>query len=218
MKRISLTFDNGPIPGVTERVLEILDKHAVLATFMVVGKNLEHPAGQALLAETAAAGHWIGNHTLTHSIALGDNPEPGYATHEISRTQELIGAHAHPEKFFRPFGNAGLLGPHLLSEEAVEHLQRNAYTCLLWNSIPRDWVEGEDWVARAVEHVQAQDWTVAVLHDMPGASVGRLDEFLVRMRDMDVRIEQTLPDPVLPIRRGKVAGLPDEYVAGRAGR
>lgn len=217
MKRITLTFDNGPIPGVTERVLEILDKHAVLATFMVVGKNLEQPAGQALLAQTAAAGHWIGNHTLTHSTALGDSTEPGYATHEISRTQELIGIHARPEKLFRPFGNAGLLGPHLFSEEAVEYLTHNAYTCLLWNSIPRDWEEGEDWVARAVEHVQAQDWTVAVLHDIPGASVGRLDEFLTRMRDMGVRIEQTLPDHVLPIRSGKIIDLPDGYVAGRGG-
>lgn len=216
MKRLTLTFDNGPTLGVTDRVLDILAKHDVRTTFMVLGKKIACDEGQALLADIASAGHWIGNHTYTHWIALGDKLEPGYATSEIQRTQDLIGAYAHPDRLFRPFGNSGRLGPHLLSEEAVALLARDGYSCLLWNSIPRDWVEGDDWVSNAAEQVRNHDWAVTVLHDVPGAAVERLDEFLSLMKDADVRLEQAIPDSVMPIRRGIVVSLPDGYVAERA--
>ena len=217
MKRLTLTFDNGPTPGVTDRVLDILAKHGVRTTFMVLGKKIACDEGQALLADIASAGHWIGNHTYTHSIALGDKLDPGYAVEEIERTQALIGAYAHADRFFRPFGNSGRLGPHLLSEEAVACLAQNAYTCLLWNSIPRDWIAGEDWVSNAIAQVREQDWTVTVLHDVAGAAVDRLDEFLTAMRDSGVSVEQAIPESVMPIRRGRIVALPDAYVAERSG-
>lgn len=212
MKTVTLTFDNGPTPGITERVLAILRKHGLKATFMVIGNNLTHATGQNLLAEIAADGHWIGNHSLTHSVAFGDKLEPGYADYEISRTQELIGSHARPEKYFRPFGNDGLLGPHLLSEEALNHLKDHAYTCVLWNSIPRDWNDPQGWVQRGLDQVKEQDWSVVVLHDIEGACVDRLDEFITQLKDMKVHFEQAMPESVMPIQRGRVVSLPGNYV------
>ena len=216
MKTVTLTFDNGPTPGVTERVLAILRKHGLKVTFMVIGKNLMHATGQALLTKIVADGHWVGNHSLTHSIAFGDKLDPGYAEHEISRTQQLIGPYARPEKYFRPFGNEGQLGPHLLSEEALAHLQDHAYTCVLWNSIPRDWNDPDGWVQRAIEQVEEQDWSVIVLHDIDGACVDRLDEFITRLKDMGVVFEQAMPKEVLPIQMGRLVSLPDEYVRRRS--
>ena len=64
--RITLTFDNGPTPGVTDDVLEVLAQHDVPATFFVVGDRLRQPTGRALAERAKSEGHRIGNHTLTH--------------------------------------------------------------------------------------------------------------------------------------------------------
>ena len=82
-RRVTLTFDNGPTPGVTERVLDILGEAGVLATFFVIGRKLDAPAAFTLMKQAHAAGHWIGNHTLSHTVALGDRLEPAYAVNEI---------------------------------------------------------------------------------------------------------------------------------------
>src|SRR5450432_1348564 len=118
MKYVTLSFDNGPTPGVTERILEILGQAQIRATFFVIGNKLENPSAGALMDAAHRAGHWIGNHTLTHSIALGDRPSADYAATEIGETQKRIGAFAHPDKLFRPYGKSGLIGPHLFSKAA----------------------------------------------------------------------------------------------------
>ena len=71
------------------------------------------------MREAQSAGHWIGNHTLTHSVALGDRPEANYAREEIEEAQDLIGSCSRADKLFRPYGRDGLIGPHLLSEAAL---------------------------------------------------------------------------------------------------
>lgn len=63
-QKISLTFDDGPVPSITDWVLEELAKRGMRATFFMVGDNVrKHPA----LAQTVvAAGHQLGNHTYHH--------------------------------------------------------------------------------------------------------------------------------------------------------
>lgn len=62
--KIYLTFDDGPVPGVTDFVLEELDKREMKATFFMVGDNVKkHPQ---LALNVAEAGHGIGNHTFHH--------------------------------------------------------------------------------------------------------------------------------------------------------
>lgn len=64
IKEIALTFDDGPHPGYTEKLLAILSKYNVKATFFVVGKEAaKHPQ---LVKESFDAGHSIGNHTYSH--------------------------------------------------------------------------------------------------------------------------------------------------------
>ena len=60
----ALTFDDGPNPGVTPRLLEVLASAKVQATFFVIGGFAQQCP--ALVREIAAAGHLVGNHTLTH--------------------------------------------------------------------------------------------------------------------------------------------------------
>ena len=63
-KAVYLTFDDGPIPEVTPKVLEILDKYGVKATFFMVGENIDkHPEVFEMVVQS---GHAIGNHTYNH--------------------------------------------------------------------------------------------------------------------------------------------------------
>ena len=63
-KAVYLTFDDGPIPEVTPKVLEILDKYGVKATFFMVGENIDkHPE---VFEQASKTRHTIGNHTYNH--------------------------------------------------------------------------------------------------------------------------------------------------------
>lgn len=205
MKRVTLTFDNGPTPGITEGVLDILSARGIHAVFFIVGQKLTIPAGRALAVRAHSEGHWIGNHSYTHSAPLGEKPDAEYARCEIEKTQSLIGELTNEEKLFRPMGGGGLIGPHLLSPAALQILQAGKYTCVLWSSVPGDWKDQAGWVDRCVAEVAGRDWTVVVLHDVENASLPRLPEFLDRLDSLGVDFRQDFPDDVLITNRGEMA-------------
>jgi peptidoglycan/xylan/chitin deacetylase (PgdA/CDA1 family) len=204
MKRVTLTFDNGPTPGITEHVLDILSTRRIQATFFVVGEKLLRPGGRALAVSAHSKGHWIGNHSFTHSKPLGEKPDAEYARQEIEETQNLIGELAHPDKLFRPMGGGGSIGPHLLSRAALQLLQTGNYTCVLWSSVPGDWKDQGGWVERCISELAGRAWTVVVLHDVENASLPRLPEFLDRLDSLGVEFRQDLPEDVIITRRGEV--------------
>ena len=65
-KQIALTFDDGPHPILTERILDILDRYQAKATFFMVGVNVVHYPLAA--KEVLKRGHEIGNHTFSHKL------------------------------------------------------------------------------------------------------------------------------------------------------
>ena len=200
---VTLTFDNGPEPGVTEQVLEVLKREKILATFFVLGAKLADPARRRLAAQAHAEGHWIGNHTMTHGVPLGRLREPGAARREILETEQLLGELAHPDRLFRPFGGGGALGPHLLNEEAVSILRERKMTCVLWNAIPRDFADPDNWVRRALEQCGAQPRTLLVLHDLPNGAMKHLPAFIERIRASGGTFRQDFPPECVPLRRGE---------------
>lgn len=212
-RRVTLSFDNGPTPGVTERVLDILGRARILTTFFVIGSNLDDPAAASLMEQAHAAGHWIGNHTLTHRVALGDRPDLAYAVNEIEGAERRIAEFSHPEKLFRPYGNGGHIGPHLLSRAALNYLLRQNFRTIIWNNVPGDWRDPDGWVERCVTQVLREDWSVVVLHDIASGCVTRLEELLRRLDDLGVIFEQDFPDAVTITRAGRVVGGAGGYVA-----
>lgn len=89
-KTLFLTFDDGPIPGVTEFVLEQLAHHKALATFFCVGDNIaKHPD---VFSKVIAQGHSIGNHT--HNHLNGWKEEDGSYYENILLCQKAIEKHA----------------------------------------------------------------------------------------------------------------------------
>src|SRR4051812_38631141 len=101
---LTLTFDNGPDPLTTPAVLDILAKRGLRSSFFVIGKRLAVPGARAIVERAKAEGHWIANHTWTHTIPLGLRSEPDAAQQEIGRTQDELGDLTMPERYFRPGG------------------------------------------------------------------------------------------------------------------
>ncbi len=190
---LTLSFDNGPEPDATPAVLDVLARRNLRATFFVIGDKLAQPGRKVLAARAHAEGHWIGNHSYTHSKPFGLRDEPDLSEREIGRTQELIGPLACPHKLFRPFGGGGTIGPHLLNSDVVAYLRRERYTCVLWNSIPRDWEDPDGWVDTAFSQCKLQPWTLMVLHDLPTGAMRHLELFLDKVGEAGGRIRQDFP-------------------------
>lgn len=216
MARLTLTFDNGPVAGATGKIVDLLAARGHKATFFVVGDRLADPAARRETERAHRQGHWIGNHTMTHSGPLGQRSDPGHAVAEIEGAQRMIGELAHEGRFFRPVGGGGILGRHLLSAEAAEFLVANKYTMVIWNNVPRDWVAPKDqWVDRALAAMGSSEWTLLVLHDhCLGEMMPTLADFLDRVEGQGVEIVQEFPEWCVPIRKGRAHGLVDFVTDG----
>jgi len=209
---VTLTFDNGPEPAVTPRVLDELARADIRATFFVLGSKLADPERRAIAKRAHAEGQWIGNHTWSHQQPLGKLNDPARVISEIIDTEAAIDELAHPDHLFRPFGGGGAIGQHLLSAAAVDVLRKERMTCVLWNAVPRDWEDPRGWAETAIAQCLAQPWTVLVLHDLPSGAMGRLRIFIDRVLDHGGHFRQDFPPELVPIRRGEVRAPLEAYV------
>jgi len=178
---------------------------SIKASFFLVGKQLAMPGARALAERAKAEGHWIGNHTLSHDIPLGrgDAP-PDHHLRQIAEMDALLGELNEPVPMFRPYAGKGILGPHVFSRGALDHLRNTGHTVVLWNSVPRDWEQPADaWVARALADIDAQDWTTVVLHDRPNEQMTHLPRFLDEVLARGVEIRQDFPPDCLPLVGGE---------------
>ena len=108
-REIALTFDDGPDPVWTPRVLDRLDELGAKATFFVVGRNVSsHPQ---IVLETRARGHEIGTHLTTHTrgVAHDDRAFEGELRASLDQLNQLLG---EPVRWLRfPHGEAGRQHP-----------------------------------------------------------------------------------------------------------
>ncbi len=208
-QRITLSFDNGPHPDVTPGVLDTLERHAIKTTFFVVGNKLA--AGRAASERAQAEGHWIGNHTWSHSIPFRDRGDAEFVHAEIDRTQAELGGLAHPDKFYRPYGGAGRIDG-ALNATAVRRLIDGKFTCVLWNSVPGDFSDHDGWVETALRQIDTIEWPLVVLHDIHAAAMRHLDRFLGILEDRGSVFEQTFPASCVAIDHGRRTEILDSGV------
>jgi peptidoglycan-N-acetylglucosamine deacetylase len=213
VRRVTLSFDNGPFEDVTPGVLDTLAARDLRASFFVCGRDLRDPRRRALVERARDAGHRIGNHTLTHTVELGASDDPDAPRREIGDAQEVLGPLAAPERWFRPYGAGGVLGPRLLSRDAVRYLCDGGYSCVLWNSVPRDWEDPDGWPVRALADIERLDWTLVVLHDVPTGAMRALPRFLDALAERQVTVVPELPPACVPIRCGSLVLPLDGLVA-----
>ena len=207
MGTVTLTFDNGPTTATTPFVLQELQRRNLTAYFCVVAEQLLKGEEQVDIARQALAdGHVLVNHSLTHGVALGDDPSPEHAAREIKDAHDVLAAKlpAWPPRWFRPFGRGGELGPHLLSRTGMAHFADLGYSVLLWNSVPRDWEDPDGWVETALAQLRALDHAVVVLHDLATGAMDHLGYFLDEMLTHH-QTTMALPHDCVPIERGQIS-------------
>lgn len=210
--RLTLSFDNGPDPAVTPAVLDVLRDRGVTAQFYVLGKRIADPAGRRLVERARDAGHLIGNHSFSHGTPLGVDTRPEAVEAEIAATEALLAPLVPGARRFRPFGG-GAVGRHLLSRPAVDYLVAHGYTCVLWNSVPRDWLDPAGWPARALADCAAQPHTLMVLHDLPDACLAGLAGFIDAARARGIELVGDIPVDCAPILDGRITRPLDDIVA-----
>ena len=154
-KQLALTYDDGPNDPHTLRLLEVLAKHNVKATFFLIGRYVRQRTDIA--RELAAAGHTTGNHTATHALlTLKSQAEIRRQLSDCGAAlSDAIGEHSN--LFRPPFGGRR---PAVLRIARQLHLEP-----IMWN------VTGYDWDAPQAEIIerkvtrQIRGGDVILLHD-----------------------------------------------------
>ena len=211
--KITLTFDNGPHDEVTPFILDTLAERDVKAAFFVIGEKLENPARRALVDRMRAEGHVVGNHTWSHGTPLGWVDDNAAALAEITRVEPLLNRPQNDAMLFRPSAGGEEMDTRLLSPAAAQHLCDGGYTCVLWNNLPRDWIDPDLWAARALETARTQDWSVVVLHDVWMKAMAHVGPFIDAARAEGATFTNEFPDECLPIMRGKASGNLSQFVS-----
>ena len=210
MAKVTLTFDNGPDPQATPLVLDCLARHGVKSTFFVLGQHVSMSVGLDLARRARREGHWIGNHTWTHTGRLGEMTREA-ALQEFDRTQEALTWVEQPARLFRPRGGGGRMGKGLLHPAVAEKLIAGGFTCVLWTSVPGDFRDPDAWMDRALADCRSRDWSLVVLHDIPNGAVKNLETFLRKLRDEGHQFTQEFPQDCTPILNGRVLQPLDEF-------
>jgi peptidoglycan/xylan/chitin deacetylase (PgdA/CDA1 family) len=157
--RIALTFDDGPDPAVTPRVLRILEERGVSATFFCIGECLL--AHRDLAAEIARRGHAVENHSHTHPDGFFFYLSRGLER-EVSRCQEaIVETTGRRARLFR--APAGIRSPLLAGVLAAQGLELASWTRRGFDAIARN---PGPVLGRLVRGMAAGD--VLVLHDGTG--------------------------------------------------
>lgn len=157
-KKIALTFDDGPHPVYTKKLLEGLAKRHVEATFFVVGENI--PGNEELIARMKEEGHLIGNHTYDHVKICDMSGEE--ACEQVEKTSELVKEiTGENTEFVRPpFG-------------AWNKEMECSFTMIpvLWDVDPLDWTTKNSAavVQKVLNSVEEND--IILLHDCYDSSV-----------------------------------------------
>jgi peptidoglycan-N-acetylglucosamine deacetylase len=144
-RKLAITFDDGPNPAITPKLLDLLDRHSAKTTFFLIGRYVrECPE---LVKETVARGHMVGNHTETHPNLLRLSPTQVRVElrlcHDAIRT--VLGG---PPKWFRP--PFGMRNPWVIP--AAREL---GYRTAMWNLIPGDWREkSAEWLISRMQRIE----------------------------------------------------------------
>ena len=153
---VALTFDDGPHGRGTPAVLDALDARGAIATFFLVGEQVERH--RTLAAEIVAAGHAIGIHGYRHTLLL--RRPPAAVRDDLRRARDVIGSATgtDPWLYRPPYG--------VFSGPALLQVRRLGWRPLLWSRWGRDWEAGatpEGIAARATTGIG--DGDVVLLHD-----------------------------------------------------
>lgn len=153
-KVIYLTFDDGPIPEITEFVLQALDEYNAKATFFCIGENIEkHPE---IFRKIIESGHSVGNHTYNH--LNGWKTADDLYIRNMQQCQEVLQQHGVATKLARPpYGR--------IKKSQIKALTTN-HELIMWSVLSKDYnpkVLKETALRQSIKHTQ--NGSIVVFHD-----------------------------------------------------
>lgn len=129
-KKVYLTFDDGPIPEVTEWVLELLKKENIKATFFCIGDNIQkHPD---IFKKVISEEHSFGNHTFNHLNGWKTSTKKYIENIELCNSviEKHIGYDKKPKLFRPPYGKIG--------RKQTKKLIEKGYEIIMWDVLSYD--------------------------------------------------------------------------------
>jgi peptidoglycan/xylan/chitin deacetylase (PgdA/CDA1 family) len=171
--RIAITFDDGPSPGVTNIVLQELEKRNLKATFFMIGSKVDR--FPSLAKEVVDAGHEVANHSYTHP-ALSSLPDDRVRW-ELAKCQEAIhNATGKTPVWFRP--------PYGAFRPNQGHLAREAGLGIaIWSVDPRDWAKpGESAIISRIMTTTTPG-SIILLHDLHQQTANAVSGVLSGLRE-----------------------------------
>lgn len=184
-KIIALTFDDGPWPGTTTQVLDILKKNNIKGTFFVVGQNVKNYPD--LVKRVVTDGHTIANHTWHHWYHYMN---PQTAAYEIDNTTNLIYKITGVKtSLFRPPGG-------MMHNGVAAYARNSKYAIIMWSSDSVDY--SRPTVPKLINNVfrEAKPGGIVLMHDGGGnrsQTVQALPEIISRFRKQGYKFV-TIPD------------------------
>jgi peptidoglycan/xylan/chitin deacetylase (PgdA/CDA1 family) len=166
--RVALTFDDGPTPGVTDRILDELKKRNVRATFFMIGERIA--AAPDLARRVLAEGHEIGNHTYTHP-KLTEVSDAQVAA-EIQKTNDIMREVLdHRPVWFRPpFG--------ALHRSQAPLIGMKGLGIVLFSVDPKDWSQpGETKIVETIL-TESKPGSILLCHDVHPQTANSVESIL----------------------------------------
>ncbi len=215
---IAITFDDGPHPEYTPRLLDTLKEREIKATFFMVGRNAA--AYPAIVKRMADEGHEVANHTWAHPLLTSYGSEG--VESQLRRTHDAIlnASGVAPLLYRPPYGAARLTQRRSIQETF-------GYPTILWDVDPLDWQPPRS-VKKVYDRVLAatKPGSIVLLHDIHETTVNAmpatLDVFIARGYQMvtvtqliQLESQQPAPAPVvaepalLPVPEAAAAALPN---------
>ncbi len=157
---IALTFDDGPHPRDTPRVLAALEKDNVRTTFFLVGKNIEQC--ESLVKQIYQSGHQLGIHCYRHIPFSLENPSTFRTQLEFTRNSIAEICNVAPDRIkdLRPPYGA-------FNKRTLSYLTEWGYRLVMWSCIPPHWMQPVSWsVQQVMESIVSG--SIIVLHDGHG--------------------------------------------------
>lgn len=193
---VAFTFDDGPSPYTTPRVLRALAKYRVPATFFVVNRHLvgkRGEAGRPLLSQITAEGHLIGSHTANHAN-LGTTTRTELRIEVDDAVANLAQLLGNPVELFRPpYGD--------LSKKAARRVAELGLTDVRWSVDPKDFHRQDpEQLRRAViDDLVEENGGIVLLHDTKQATASTLDDLLRDLERLNCRRMGRGKPPLLPV-------------------
>ena len=175
---IALTFDDGPHPECTPKILHLLAKHNAKATFFCIGRNIE--TNKAIFKDIVTAGHSIGNHTYFHANNFGFFSSEEVIA-ELEKTNSIVQKISGKElKLYRPA--FGVTNPNIKKGLKVTGLQAIGWSIRSLDTTRR--TEAQI-LKRITKGIGKGD--VVLLHDTSNKTVKVLEQLLLFLQERNLK-------------------------------